>query len=155
VRVWRICRERHAAETLAGRGGLVASGRWHTAGHPIVYTSSSLALAALEVLVHLDKDLLPPGLTQVEIDVPDDVEIRRIDADALPKDWRRYPSPARLQRLGDEWLAAASTVVLRVPSALIPQEVNYLLNPQHPDLSAVMVASVSPFAYDARLVGQE
>lgn len=152
MRVWRICAERYAADTLAGRGGLLTPGRWHTTGHPVVYTSASLALAALEVLVHVDRDLLPEGLVQVEIDLPGDVTVATIGAGSLPEDWRLHPAPAELQAIGDEWLAGRSTLVLRVPSAVIPREANYLLNPQHPELSRVTIASVALFSYDPRLV---
>ena len=152
MRVWRICAGRYAADTLTGRGGLLTQGRWHTAGHPVVYTSASLALAALEVLVHVDRDLLPEGLVQVEIDLPGDVTTASIDAGSLPGDWRLHPAPAALQAIGDEWLAGRSTLVLTVPSAVIPREANHLLNPRHPDLTRVTIASVAPFSYDPRLV---
>lgn len=153
MRVWRICAARYAAETLMGRGGLLASGRWHSQGRPAVYTSASLSLAALEVLVHVDRDLLPPGLAQVEIEVPDDVAVLSLGVESLPEGWRRYPGPPELRELGDRWLAEGATAVLQVPSAVIPQEVNYLLNPLHPGISRVAVVSQAPFAYDTRLLG--
>ena len=148
MRVWRICAGRHPAETLTGRGGLLTPGRWHSAGHPIVYTSASLALAALEVLVHVDKDMIPAGMAQVEIDIPDDIAVLTIGLDVLPNDWQLYPAPSELQRLGDEWLASRSTPVLQVPSSVIPREANYLLNPLHPDMPRVTVASVASFTYE-------
>jgi RES domain-containing protein len=152
VVVWRICAEKYAAETLTGRGGLLNSGRWHTEGRSVVYTSASLALAALEALVHVDRDLLPAGLAQVEIDVPDELELLRVDVRSLPHGWRLYPGPARLRQIGDDWLAASSTPVLQVPSAVIPTEANYLLNPQHPGLAGVSVVAVAPFTIDWRLL---
>lgn len=151
MRVWRICGERYAAETLTGRGGLFTPGRWHTAGHPVVYASASLALAALEVLVHVDRDVVPTALVQVEIDVPGELPVVSIDAGFLPKGWRRYPAPPALRRLGDEWLAGRKAAVLQVPSAVIPSENNFLLNPQHPDLAGITVVTVARFAYDSRL----
>lgn len=153
MRVWRICRAPYAADALAGRGGLVTSGRWHTRGKPIVYTAQSLALAALEVLVHVDKLTVPPDLVQVEVDVPDDLLIERLDVAKLPRDWRRYPAPAMLRRLGDAWLAAGATPVLRVPSSVITEESNFLLNPAHPDAVRITVMGTRRFAYDARLMG--
>lgn len=149
--VWRICAERYATE-LTGRGGLLASGRWHTEGHAVVYASASLALATLETLVHVDKDLMPAGLAQVEIDVPDDLGVLPVEVAALPKDWRDHPGPPRLQQIGDEWLEKVSTPVFQVPSAVIPTEANYLLNPRHPDLARIRVASVAAFSYDERLL---
>ena len=93
MRVWRICREPYAADALAGRGGLFTSGQWHNRGEPIAYTSESLALAALEILVHVDRNSMPTDLVHLEIDVPDDLDILRIDIKALPKDQRTYPAP--------------------------------------------------------------
>ena len=151
MRVWRICREPFGSDALQGRGGLVASGRWHTRGRPIVYTSQSLALAALEVLVHVDRAITPADLVQLEIDVPDDLEVLQIHVKGLPKGWDSYPAPSRTQRVGDEWLSAETTPVLQVPSSLIPEEANYLLNPQHDDAHRFSLASVRPFRYDPRL----
>lgn len=151
MRVWRICREPHAPHTLTGRGGLFASGRWHGKGRPIVYTSATLALAALEVLVNAARDLVPDDLVRIEIDLPDDVAIARIEVSGLPADWRSFPAPPALQRLGDAWLAESATPVLEVPSAVIPEESNFLLNPQHPDAAGVAVVSTRRFAFDTRL----
>jgi RES domain-containing protein len=152
VRVWRICAGRYAAETLSGRGGLLTPGRWHSGGRPVVYTSSSLALAALEVLVHVDKDLVPAGLAQVAVDIPDDLDVLTVDVESLPRGWQRHPAPSALQKRGDRWLAEAPTPVLQVPSAVIPTESNFLLNPRHPDFPSIAVASTDPFVYDPRLV---
>jgi RES domain-containing protein len=151
VRVWRICREPYAADAIVGRGGLFTSGRWHTRGRPVIYTSQSLALAALEVLVHVDRTTMPADLVQIEIDVPDDLDILRIEIKALPKGWKTSPAPPELQRRGDAWLSAGSTPVLQVPSAVIPEELNFLLNPQHADARRLRVVSTRKFEYDARL----
>ena len=151
MRLWRICREPYAADSLLGRGGLFTSGRWHIKGRPIVYSSESLALAALEVLVHVDRSIVPADLLQLEIDVPDDLKIQRIEIKVLPKNWRSYPAPSDLQRRGDDWLSAASTPVLQVPSSVIPEESNYLLNPQHADARNISIVSTRKFAYDSRL----
>ncbi len=135
MRVWRICRRAHAADPLGGRGGLHASGRWHPRGIRIVYASSTLSLAALELLVHVDRDLLPSDLVQIEFDLPDDLPMERIEGGSLPSNWRRYPAPAALQRIGAGWIEAGKTAVLRVPSAVIPDEDNFLLNPAHPAIN--------------------
>jgi len=151
VRVWRICRKPYAADPLGGRGGLFTSGRWHTKGRRVVYTSGSLALAALEILVHVDQEMLPSDLLQLEIAVPDSLKVARINLKELPRDWQSYPAPPSLQRRGDAWLAAGSTAVLKVPSAVIPEESNLLLNPEHPDSRNLRVVSKKAFVYDPRL----
>ncbi len=152
MRLWRICRQNHAADPLSGRGGLFASGRWHPKGRRVVYTSSTLSLAALEILVHTDKDLVPADLVQIEIELPSDVTKETIDADALPRNWRRYPAPATLQRLGADWLDRGDTAVLQVPSAVIPHENNHLLNPLHPLAERIRVVTKRRFDFDPRLV---
>ena len=152
MRVWRICRERYAADALSGRGGLVVSGRWHTRGRPVVYASESLALAALEVLVHADRATAPADLVRVEIDVPDGLSVARVSTRDLPKDWRKYPSHPDLRRRGDEWLRGGSTPVLEVPSVVVPEESNFLLNPQHPDARRLSIVSTRRFSLDARLL---
>jgi RES domain-containing protein len=151
VRVWRICRKPFTSDTLAGRGGLFTSGRWHTVGRTIVYTSQSLALAALEVLVQVDRDLVPSDLIQVEIDIPEDLDIRQIDIKELPKNWKSYPAPPALQERGNSWRAEGLTPVLQVPSSLIPEEANFLINPQHENAHRVKITSTKRFAYDSRL----
>lgn len=151
MRVWRLCREAYAEDPLGGRGGLFVSGRWHSRGRRVVYTAGSLALAALELLVHVDADLLPSDLVRLEIDVPDDLGVSRIGVDELPKSWRAYPAPAALRKCGDRWLREASTPVLEVPSAVVPEESNWVLNPEHADARRIRVASIRAFTLDPRL----
>lgn len=151
MRVWRICRRAHAADPLGGRGGLYASGRWHAQGSRIVYTSATLSLAALELLVHVDRDLLPSDLVQIEFDLPDDLQVGRIEARTLPSHWRRHPAPAALQRIGASWIEQGKTAILRVPSAVIPDEDNYLLNPAHPAIERIKVVGRRAFVLDHRL----
>ena len=152
MRLWRICREAYAAETLVGRGGLVVSGRWHSKGRPIIYTATSLALAALETLVHADRSSLPDDLVQVEIDLDDAATIENVRAEELPPGWRAYPAPEVLRRTGDGWLQACTAIARRGPSAVIPSESNVLLNPGHGDAQRVRVVAVDPFVFDRRLV---
>jgi RES domain-containing protein len=152
VQVWRILRRRYVREALSGRGGLAVAGRWHSRGRLVVYTSESLALSALEVLVHTEPDVVPPDLTSVEIYIPDDIRISTMHARTLPVRWRRHPAPRTLQVLGNRWLDAGKTAVLRVPSALIPTESNYLVNPSHPDARRIRVLGAARFAFDSRLI---
>jgi RES domain-containing protein len=152
VRVWRICRRRHARTPLTGRGGLACSGRWHFRGRLVVYTSEHLSLAALEVLVHVDPDLAPDDLVAVGIDVPEDLARETIEEAKLPRKWRGYPAPSVLQRLGSEWLDGGRTPLLEVPSALVPQERNLLINPAHPGARRIRVACRERFTLDPRFL---
>ena len=151
MRAWRICRKPYAKDPLGGRGGLFTSGRWHSRGQRVVYTTGSLALAALEILVHAGREMLPPDLVQIELQLPDRMKIRKIDIRSLPRNWRSYPSPSALRKLGDDWLESGSTPILRVPSAVIAEECNLILNPAHADICLVKVLSKKKFSYDPRL----
>ena len=151
MRVFRIAAARFARsrkEAFSGRGGVVASARWHTAGRPIVYTPQSLSLAALEILVHLKQtnDLQPMRAFVVE--VPDEFILV---PSSLPTRWR---SDYRASRgFGDAWLARADKPALRVPSVVTPGEWNVLLNPIHPAFSLKwVVAGPHAYAFDSRLV---
>jgi len=151
VRVYRLCRRPFSRRPLDGRGGLFASGRWHTPRRLVCYASDSLALASLEILVHCEPDLVPSDLVAVEVSVPRGVKVAELGADALPRSWRRYPPPALLQRLGNAWLDGSAACVLRVPSALVPSENNFLINPMHPDIRKLRILRKAPFQFDPRL----
>jgi RES domain-containing protein len=152
MRLWRLARKAFAKKPLSGEGGLYASGRWHTAPRHVVYASESLALASLEVLVHVDPDLAPRDLIAIELDVPARVAVAELTPADLPRSWRRHPAPRSVQKLGDAWLDQRTTAVLRVPSALVPRESNYLLNPLHADARRFTIVAKMPFALDPRLL---
>lgn len=149
MRVWRICSRRHAA--FDGEGARRFGGRWNHRGTAIVYTSESLSLAALEYFVNLDSDLAPSGLVFISVEIPDGVAMERLEIADLPKDWRLYPAPETLQDQGTAWVAKASSVVLAVPSVVIPEERNYLLNPAHPDFKRIVISPSKPFHFDPRM----
>jgi len=151
VRVWRISKERYATGALTGKGGIVASGRWHYRGTRIVYTSNSLSLAALEYLVHVDPDIAPDDMVSMEIDVPDDVPIAELDPLELPRRWDSTLPSRSTQSIGTQWIDMGETAVLRVPSVVIQPEYNYLINPSHSDFDRISIAGIKPFSFDLRL----
>ena len=126
-------------------------GRWNHRGTPGVYTSSTLSLAVLELLVHLDDDELAKDYVGIPADIPDSVEITRIRTSDLPREWRNFPRPQALAGLGSRWAAARETAVLAVPSAIVPHELNYLLNPLHPHCKRIRFGRPEPFSFDPRL----
>lgn len=150
-RVWRLCRRRHAATAFSGEGARLYGGRWNPRGSAVVYTSQSVSLAALETLVHLDPEDAPADLVVIPVDVPSAVDVREVAARELPARWRTTPAPAELQQLGADWLRRGDTAVLSVPSAVVPQERNYLLSPAHPQFAQLTVGEPEPFAFDPRL----
>lgn len=152
MRLWRICRQPRVASALSGEGGLFVSGRWHTVGRPVVYTATHPALAALEVLVHTDPACAPVDLRLLTVEVPDDLGVAELDLAALPTGWDDLPVSPVSQHLGDRWLAAVHAALLRVPSAVMPQVTNVLINPRHPDASRCRIVDDEPFRFDRRLV---
>lgn len=143
--LWRISNHR----SLAGEGSLRTSGRWHTRGKRIIYCADSPAAALLEILVHLEVDLhdLPERYRLLKFDAPDDLRVDRLEIDTLPKDWRDRADLTRAA--GDAWLTTGATALLRVPSAIVPETSNVLLNPAHADASRITIASASEHALDA------
>jgi RES domain-containing protein len=146
--VWRLTRRRF--RKLDGEGARRAGGRWNDPGSSVVYTSSTLSLAALEYLIHIDIEDAPGDLIAMRIDVPDDVPIEEVAADGLPDDWLKPRHPACVE-IGERWRSAGRALALRVPSAVIPEEVNWLINPAHPDARRARVLSTRRFAFDPRL----
>jgi len=150
MRFWRICRRRYAAEAASGEGARLYGGRWNSRGMRVVYASTSLALAAMETFVNLEPNLHPKDLVSIEGEVPDALEIGRLELRALPANWRQTREES-LRRFGDEWIRAAQTVALLVPSAAVRGEWNVLLNPAHPGFSKVKFQEPEPFEFDARM----
>ena len=148
-----MLRKPYARSPLDGEGAYRYGGRWSSAGTRLAYTSEHQSLAMLEYFVHLDADDAPEDLVLVTAEIPDDVPKERVEADDLPANWRRLPAPAELARIGDEFVRKAERCVLIVPSALAPNENNWLLNPQHAAFSKVVVSRVETLIYDERMFG--
>ena len=146
---WRICKRRHAE--LDGEGARLYGGRWNRPGTRVVYTSGSLSLAALEHFVNLDTDLAPDDLVSVRVEIPAALGMETVRRRSLPADWRSYPAPLALQALGTEWAERRETAILAVPSAVVPEEWNYLLNPAHADFPQVAAGDPEPFSFDPRM----
>ena len=146
--LWRI--GNHA--TLDGAGGLRASGRWHTRGARVVYCAPNPASALLEILVHAEIEIedIPVAFRWLEIDAPDSVAVGTVDPGLLGPSWGSQPAATR--RLGDQWLAASRSALLRVPSAIVPETWNVLINPLHPGAARIRVVRVHQQTVDRRLV---
>ena len=150
MRFWRICRQRYAAEGAGGAGARLYGGRWNSRGVSLVYASSSLALAAVETFVNLEPNLRPADLVSIEGDIPNAVDIGRLDPATLPVGWYQKRDES-LRRFGDEWIRGGKSVALLVPSAAISGEWNVLLNPAHPDFLKIRFRSAVRFEFDARM----
>ena len=118
----------------------------------MVNAASHLSLAALEYLVHIDAEDAPDDLVALRISVPDDVTELAYAPSSLPADWQQTPSPPQCQAIGSEWARRREELLLRIPSVLVPEESNVLVNPMHPDAAKVRVIGSRPFSYDMRLL---
>lgn len=146
--LWRI--SNHTA--LDGRGGLYASGRWHTEGRPVVYLAENPAAALLEILAHLELDpaQLPKSYRLLKAEAPEDLPTKTILPSALPRKW--ISDQIITRTVGDEWLASKNTVLLRVPSVIVPETFNVLLNPEHAEADRIQVLWHEEYPWDARLL---
>jgi RES domain-containing protein len=151
-RVYRLTHERHArdpADLLSGEGARLYGGRWNHKGTALVYAASHASLAVLELLVH--SDVLPRNMVLVAYDVPDTPAPGSWPRARLPPDWADYPLPRSTQDLGTAWAAGLSGLAVAVPSAVVPIENNWLLNPAHRAIAKVKARVIGPFPFDARL----
>jgi RES domain-containing protein len=147
--VWRLVTARFAASAFSGDGARLYGGRWNRKGVPLVYTSGTQSLAMLEMLAQ--DDPLRARYVVIPADIPDDVAVERVLVEDLPADWRSTAAREHLQDLGSAWARGLSSAVLAVPSAVIPAERNYLLNPLHPAFADIEIGAQEAFVTDARL----
>jgi RES domain-containing protein len=151
--VWRLLKKKHAAEVLSGEGARLGGGRWNHVGIPVVYASETLSLAALELFVHFTrKDItISRSLLAIPLEIPDSVATSEISIEALEAGWDSSPPPDFTRDLGTKWVREEASVVLRVPSAIIPTEHNFVINPRHPDFSRIAAGEPRPFSLDDRV----
>jgi RES domain-containing protein len=148
--VWRLTTARYAQSAFSGEGARLYAGRWNRKGTPLVYTSVTQSLAVLEMLV---QDLpLRARYVMIEARIPKSVAIDRLALEKLPTGWRDSASRSRLQAMGTEWASRRDAAVLAVPSAVIPSESNYLLNPLHSDFRRIRIGKPQVLETDLRLV---
>jgi RES domain-containing protein len=149
MRIWRICRAVHAADAFSGEGARRFGGRWNSRGVPMAYASSSLALAAIELFVHLEPNQEPDDLVSIAAFLPKGEPARRIEARELPEGWRNDSGP--LRPLGNKWIRERSSLAMKVPSAALYPELNVLVNPLHPAIAKIRIEPPQPFRSDARM----
>ncbi len=149
MRVFRLFPEHFRETAFTGIGGLYAARRWNHRGTAMVYTATSRALAALEFFVNLDPIDAPDDLLMAEAEIPDEL-IEQLDIRLLPSDWRVLNNLA-CRDLGSGWAASGRSVAIQVPSAVVEEDWNLLLNPRHADFSRIKLFAPKPFRYDGRM----
>ena len=151
MQVFRIAKTRHIRD-LSGIGGMLHGGRWNRKNTPAIYSAENRSLAAVEFLVHVPLSIVPKNLSIACLEIPDDIVPEQIQMSRLPNNWRDYPAPPESADLGSEWALSTRSLLLRVPSVVVADEFNILINPKHPDITRVAISHVENFIFDRRLL---
>lgn len=149
-----MLRKKYAQAPFDGEGAFRYGGRWSSSGVRLSYTSEHQSLALLEYFVHLDQDDPPADLVLATAEIPDDLPRSQIELAQLPSNWREPVAPPELAQIGDEFVREREHCLLLVPSAIVPAEFNWLVNPAHPDYKRIIVHNLEPVSYDARMFGR-
>ena len=147
---WRIVTAKYKNDAFSGEGARIQGGRWNSKGVPMVYTAGSLALALLEILVSLPAAKLLQEFVRIPIRFSLKLVTSLEEAD-LPADWNSRPASSSTKKIGDQWVASKESVILKVPSIVVPEEYNYLVNPLHPDFKKISIGSSVAYFLDPRL----
>lgn len=150
MNLYRLSKERWKHD-LSGKGAEMTGNRWNSRGIAMLYTAESRALAHAEITVHLNLEDLPTDYWMLQLTVPDDVPMQILQAEDLPTDWQSWPHPASTQAIGDAFIRSNQYLILKVPSAVVDGDFNYLLNPFHHRMSEVQITDMKPFRFDQRL----
>jgi len=148
--VYRLTKSKYCGD-LSGRGAGKTGGRWNSKGVAMVYTSESRALCTAEIAVHTQLGILPNDYTLVTIDIPDSIKILEKGLAELSPDWRSFPHSGTTQELGDGFVKNQKYAVMKVPSAVVQGDFNYLINPQHADHSKIKIVKTERFSFDERM----
>ena len=149
---WRIVKTKYLEEAFDGEGARLYGGRWNSPGNSAVYTAEHASLAVLEVLVHLESSIPLPTYSLVQVTF-EEAHLEELGVDGLPPNWRRSPPPVEVQSIGDQWIDEGRSAILKIPSAVLPIESVYLMNPRHPDFESTRISDPIPFSFDKRLLG--
>ncbi len=147
---FRLSKTDYCAD-LSGKGAEINGGRWNSKGRALLYTCGSRALCTTEIAVHTPLGIVPLDYCLCSINIPDNSSVRQINAEELPNDWKSFPHPASTQVLGDEFIKAMEYLILKVPSAVVSGDFNFLINPIHPEFKGLRILQTEPFAFDERL----
>lgn len=148
MNAFRITHTKWAGK-LSGSG---YAGRWNSKGKFVVYTTRNRALACLENLVHRSGEGLDANFSITEINIPDRMSSEHLDPESLPEGWYETKNIPYCQSLGDRWLDEKRSLLLEVPSSIIPDETNILINPGHGEFPKISVRQITPFRFDRRLM---
>lgn len=149
MKVYRLSKTKYAGDLL-GKGAEMAGGRWNSKGTAMLYTSQTRALCTAEIAVHAPLGIIPKDFSLIAIEIPEH-SIVTISTEALQPDWKSFPHSGSTQAIGDKFVNDNEFLVLKVPSAVVQGEFNYLLNTKHPDFHQVKIVQTESFEFDKRL----
>lgn len=150
MKVFRLSKQKYS-EDLNGKGAAKFGNRWNSKGTEIIYTADSRALAMAEVAVHLSLATLPSDYMMIEIDIPDTIKIKEIKPNDLPNTWNSHPPINSTQKIGDDFVDSMKECILKVPSAVVQGDFNYLINPYHEEFKKIRILKVIDFPFDKRI----
>jgi RES domain-containing protein len=150
MRVYRLSKKKYV-DDLSGKGAEITGGRWNKTGTKLLYTSDSRALCTAEIAVHSPIGIIPTDYYLITIDIADNVEINKLDIAELPRDWKSFPHSHTTQQIGEDFVTKKNYLVLKVPSAVVQGDYNYLINPLHKDIEKVKIVNKEVFSFDERL----
>jgi len=148
---WRLVKKVFASEAFSGEGPRIVGGRWNSRGTAVVYAAEHLSLAALEMFVGLSRVENGEAFYAYPLDIPAKVHVLTLAPSSLPLDCRAIKHPGSTRAVGDAWVRAGESAILRVPSVLIPAEYNLILNPIHPDFRKIIIGTPEDFSFDSRM----
>ncbi|GEO07988.1 RES family NAD+ phosphorylase [Segetibacter aerophilus] len=151
--VYRLSKGKYHRD-LSGKGAELYGGRWNSKGTALLYTSQSRALAFAEISMHIPLGIIPKDYFLISIQIPDTADILELVEADMPTDWRSNPHSDSTQKIGDQFAAGLKYLALRVPSAVVPGDSNYLINPLHAAINEVTITEVEPFEFDSRFASR-
>jgi len=151
ISVWRIVKAKYASTAFTGESAALYPGRWNNPGTRVVYAAASLSLAALENFIHLQSEGRVIKFVSFKVDIPAGIKAGEVGAPHLPKDWRACSPSVGTKLIGTNWAKKNETLLLRVPSVVIPSESDYLINPLHRDFASLKISAPDPFSFDQRM----
>lgn len=150
MEVFRLARKKFKIE-LSGKGASLTGARWNSKGTEIVYCAQSRALAMAEVVVHLSLAVVPKDFVMLTITIPEDIIVAELDTNLLQRDWNIFPNSFITQIIGDDFIRTGNNCIMKVPSAVVKGDFNFLLNPHHADFSRIKITSQEDFPFDKRI----
>ncbi len=152
IQVFRVARKRPVKDIFNGMGARKFGGRWNNPGYRIVYTSKTISLCVLEILVNADFEEQPEDLVCFTARIPKSVGVIKIKRRDLKQGWNSFPYSSLTRNTGEKWIKEKKSAVLCVPSVVVPDENNYLLNPDHKDFKKIKLEELYPIRLDSRLI---